>query len=329
MKNLEFIAKIVFIALSAFCLPAFAQEEQPASRSITSLDFKDKRKPAAGGASVKPYNKPISPKRQKAIAAISNPKRRYNLVKRITAKKIVTTASKSGSPAKPAFKIEELGVTFWRLRPASPDDEGALLFPVLLGDKTENWTAGRVASMTEFQKGDRVRFTIESSRSGFFYIVNREFYADGTTGEASIIFPTLRTRGSNNKVSVGSLIDIPSAAEQVPYFTIKPRRADYAGEELIVLILPNELPNFEKGLRAQPLKREVLEKWFADWETPIDVYDAADGADTAYTEAEARAANTTSRDLTQEEPLPQTIYRVSLKQNAPLLAAIRMQAKTP
>ncbi len=329
MKNLEFIAKFFLITLCAFCIPAFAQDQQSVPRSITSLDFKDKRKPAAGGASVKPYNKPISPKRRKAIAAVSNPKRRYNLVKRTTAKKTVAGTSKSNTPAKPVFKTEELGVTFWRLRPAAPDDEGAPLFPVLLGDKTENWTAGRVASTTEFQKGDRVRFSIESSRSGFLYIVNREFYADGTTGEASIIFPTLRTRGGSNKVSAGSLIDIPSAAEQVPYFTIKPRRADYAGEELIVLILPNELPNFEKGLRAQPLKREILEKWFADWETLIDIYDAADGVDTAYTEAEAQAANTISRDLTQEEPLPQTIYRVSLKQNAPLFAAIRMQAKMP
>ncbi|MDQ3130220.1 MAG: DUF4384 domain-containing protein [Acidobacteriota bacterium] len=328
MKNLKFITKIFLITLSVFCIPVFAQDEQPASRSITSLEFKAKR-PTAGGASAKSFAKPTTPKRRKAIAAISDPKRRYNLVKRIPAKKIISTTPKGNNPAKPVFKTEELGVTFWRLRPAAPDDEGAPLFPVLLGDKTENWTAGRVASTTQFQKGDRVRFTVESSRSGFLYIANREFYADGTTGEANIIFPTLRTRGGSNKVSAGSLIDIPSATEQVPYFTIKPRRADYAGEELIVLILPNELPNFEKELRAQPLKREILEKWFADWETLIDIYDAADGADTAYTEAEAQAANTTSRDLTQEEPLPQTIYRVSLKQNAPLFAAIRMQTKTP
>ena len=328
MKNLKFITKIFLITLSVFCIPAFAQDEQPASRSITSLDFKAKR-PTAGGASAKSFAKPTTPKRRKAIAAISNPKRRYNLVKRIPAKKIINPTAKDNNPAKPVFKTEELGVTFWRLRPAAPDDEGAPLFPVLFSDKTENWTAGRVASTTQFQKDDRVRFTVESSRSGFLYIANREFYADGTTGEASIIFPTLRTRGGDNRVKAGSLIDIPSATEQVPYFTIKPRRAGYAGEELIVLILPNELPNFEKGSRAQPLKREILEKWFADWETLIDIYDAADGADTAYTEAEAQAANTTSRDLTQEEPMPQTIYRVSLKQTAPLFAAIRMQAKTP
>ncbi len=175
MENLKFITKIFLITLTVFCIPVFAQDEQPASRSITSLDFKSKR-PAAGGASVKPFNKPTTPKRRKAIAAISDPKRRYNLVKRIPAKKIISTTPKGNNPAKPVFKTEELGVTFWRLHPANPDDEGAPLFLVRVGDKIENWTAGRVASTTQFQKGDRVRFTVESSRSGFLYIVNRDFH---------------------------------------------------------------------------------------------------------------------------------------------------------
>ena len=220
-------------------------------------------------------------------------------------------------------------MTFWRLRPFSKDDEGAPLFPVRLNDKTENWTAERVGSATQFNKGDRVRFTIESSRSGFLYIVNREFYTDGTSGKANVIFPTLRTRGGNNRVEAGSLIEIPAANDSVPYFKITPRRADYAGEELIVLILANQLPNFTTGLQAQPVSPENLAKWFDDWESLIDIYDAADGQGTAYTETEAQAANTTSRDLTQEEPLPQTIYRVSLKPNAPMFVAIRMQAKMP
>jgi len=326
MKNLKFITKVFLITLSVFCVSAFAQDDQPASRSITSLDFKAKRKSTAG---VKSNNKPTTPKRRNAIAAITNPKRRYNLVKRVPAKKIVKPIPTGKNQAKPVFKTEELGVTFWRLRPITPDDGGAPLFPVWLADKTENWTAGRVASTTQFKKDDRVRFSIESSRSGFLYIVNREFYADGKSGEAKIIFPTLRTRGGDNRVSAGSLIEIPAATDSVPYFTIKPHRADYAGEELVVLILPNELPNFTTVLRAQPVSPEVLAKWFDDWESLIDIYDAADGEGTAYTKTEAQAANTTSRDLTQEEPLPQTIYRVSLKQNAPMFVAIRMQAKMP
>jgi len=87
MKNLKFITRIFLITLSAFCISAFAQDDEQASRSITSLDFKAKRQPAAGGASVKPFSKPTTPKRRNAVATITNPKRRYNLVKRIHAKK--------------------------------------------------------------------------------------------------------------------------------------------------------------------------------------------------------------------------------------------------
>ncbi|MGI8883484.1 MAG: DUF4384 domain-containing protein [Pyrinomonadaceae bacterium] len=315
MKNLKFVTQIFLIIFSFFCISVFGQDEQPAERSITSLDFKAKRKPTASSGSVKPKNL----ERRKAIAVITNPKRRYNLVKRIPAKKAI----------KVAFKTDELGVTFWRLRPFSKDDEGAPSFPVLLNGKTENWTAGRVASATQFRKGDRVRFTVESSRSGWLYIVNREFYADGTSGEAKLIFPTSQTRGGDNRVKAGSLIDIPPAAEDFPYFNVNPKRKNYAGEELIVLILPDKLPNFEVDEKAQSVNREKLEKWFADWQTQVDVYDAEDGADTAYTEAEAEAANNISRDLTREEPLPQSIFRIRLKENAPLFITLRMQVTVP
>ncbi len=318
MKNLKFITNAFLFIILACSISAFAQDDESASRSIISLDFKAKRKPKDPGAAIKPSAKP-NVRRQKAVAVITNPKRKYNLTKRITVKKITKP-----TPVKP--KTEELGVTFWRLRETTEDDEGAPLFPVRVGQKTEDWTAERVASSTLFNKGDRVRFTVESSRTGYLYIANREFYTDGTSGTASVIFPTLRTRGGNNRVQAGSLIEIPSASDAVPYFTIKPRREDYAGEELIVLILPNELPNFEKGLRAQPVTPENLMKWFADWESLVDIYDAEDGIGTAYTEVEAQVANTASRALTQEEPLPQTIFRVLLKPNAPMFVAFRMNA---
>jgi Domain of unknown function (DUF4384) len=321
MKNLRFITGIFGLMLSVFCVSVLGQDDFPGSRSITSLDFKNNRKPKDPGAAIKPSAKP-NVQRQKAIAVITNSRRKYNLIKRIAVKK--STGQKIIKP-----KVEELGVTFWRLRPFETNDEGAPLFPVRVGEKFQDWTAERVASSTNFKKGDRVRFTVESSRTGYLYIANREFYTDGTTGAANIIFPTLRTRGGNNRVEAGSLIEIPSASDSVPYFTIKPRRTDYAGEELIVLILPNELPNFEKTLRAQPVTPENLTKWFADWESLVDVYDAEDGIGTAYTEIEAIAANAASRSLTQEEPLPQTIFRVSLKPSAPMFVAFRMNAENP
>lgn len=313
MKTLKFVTQILLITLCVFCISAFAQDEPPAERSITPLDFKTKRKAPPRRGRVTPTNS----NRRKAIATITNPKRRYKLVKRIPSNKI-------------AFEPEELGVTFWRLRPVSKDDEGAPLFAVRLeNNKVENWTAGRVASTTQFRQGDRVRFTVESPRSGWLYIVNREFYTDETSGKAKVIFPTSQTRGGNNRVESGSLIDVPPASEDFPYFDVNPKGENYAGEELIILILPNKLPNFVISREAQSVDPENLKKWFSDWQRTVDVYDAEDGADTAYTRDEAEAAKSASRDLTREEPLPQTVFRVHLKKDAPLLVTLRMQVTVP
>jgi hypothetical protein len=230
--------------------------------------------------------------------------------------------------AAPVLKSEELGVTFWRLRPVKDADGDVPTFPVKVGSGTQNWAAERVKSSTRFNPGDRVRFTIEASRTGFLYIADREVYADGTYGDAELIFPTLRTRSGDNRVSAGTLVEIPGSNDSVPYFTIQPRRADYVGEELIVVITPTEMADVEKSLRPQPIPRERLDKWYA-WQMGADVYDADDGEGIAYTRAEADVAENTSRSLTREEPLPQTIYRLNIPKDMPLFVIIRLEAASP
>ena len=324
-KN-NLLKQVIFFTgcLLIFVNPAWSQtDEEPASRSITSLDFQAQRpKTASVKAGVSTLPKVTSARRKKNIAVVANAKRRYKLINRVAALKPKVAAN-----VKQILKNEELGVTFWRLRPLEADETDAPTFPVLINSGTENWTAERVGSATTFQKGDRVRFTVESSRSGFLYIVNREFYADGTTAEADLIFPTLRTRGGDNRVAAGSLIEIPASSDSVPYFTIKPRRADYAGEEIAVIISPVKIPDIEIGLRAQKINREIVGKWLKDWGATVDIYDAEDGEGVAYTTNEAQAAGVQSRALTQEEPLPQTIYRVQARADAPLAVVFRMNAK--
>jgi len=330
------------ICLFAITNLTWSQEtNDAASRSINSLDFQAQRPKtvgakAGGGASSKSATKVSNARRRKNIAVVSNARRRYNLVKRIAAVKPkisppIKTGDSTKNPgnANPPLKNEELGVTFWRMRPLESDEEDAPTFPVKINNQTENWTAERVGSTTKFQKGDRVRFTIESSRSGFLYIVNREFYADGTSAEADLIFPTLRTRGGDNRVTAGSLIEIPASSDSVSYFTVKPKREDYAGEEILVIISPQKIPGIEPGLRAQTITRAKVQKWLEDWGATVDIYDAEDGEGIAYTTNEAEASTTQSRALTQEEPLPQTIYRVQARADAPLLVPFRMLAKTP
>ena len=53
--------------------------------------------------------------------------------------------------------------------------------------------------------GQRVRLSIESARTGYLYVINRELYADGSTGEPYLIFPTTRLHRGDNKVTIGRI----------------------------------------------------------------------------------------------------------------------------
>lgn len=341
MKKSKNITYAILPIILFFVSTSFAQSDDTNTRSITSTDFQAQR-PKNGeknSASMKVTTTTniTNAKRRKNIAVVTNPKRRYNLVKKIPTKMTTTAATtgkiitnKTTATVKQTnpktLKTEELGVTFWRLRPIGADDDDAPVFSVKINNQAEDWTAERVGSATKFRKGDRIRFTIESSRTGYLYIVNREVYADGTAGQAEIIFPTLRTRGGDNRVSAGSLIEIPASTDSVPYFTVKPRREDYAGEELVVIITPEKLDGIGINLRALAITDEMLQKWLGDWSAEVEIFDAEDGEGIAYTAAEAQAANSQSRALTQEEPLPQTIYRVRIGADFPLVVPFQMQA---
>ena len=322
------------IVLVIFCVIAFSaavrgqNTDDDTDRSITSLDFQNQRPTASAKAGIgnvsKSATKSPKGKRSDKIAVISSSRRRYGLVKKIVvANPNIATIKKSKSLP----KNEELGVTFWRMRPPRADEDDAPTFAVQTKNGNEKWTAERVASTTRFQKGDLVRFSVESSRTGFLYIINREFYTDNSKGGAKIIYPTLRTRGGDNRVVAGSLIEIPAASEPSPYFMVNPKKSNYAGEEIIIVISPIKFENINLELRAQSISSDELKKWLADWATTVDVYDADDGEGIAVTKSETETDG--ARELTREEPLPQTIYRVKTAGDVPLVVSFQMNARTP
>ena len=328
-KHLLF-GRIFLLTLILFGAAVFVHaQDDTASREISSLDFKNQRQKPVSGSPKITLPKNATPKQRKNIVVITNKRRKYNLVKRIpTPAKIVVKVNPKDPQPKIIRKVEQIGVTFWRLRPIVADDGEVPIFSVKVGDGRADWTAERVNSTTRFKTGDRVRFTIESSRSGYLYIINREYYTDGTTGAANIIFPTLRTRGGENRVGAGSLVDVPASTDSVPYFTIKPKRADYAGEEIVVLITKEKMP-FETRMKPIALDSAQLLRWSNDWGAIVDIYDAEDGEGIPMTNTEMVTAQTSSRSLEQEEPLPQTIYKVQISGEMPLFVPFRMSAVTP
>jgi hypothetical protein len=45
------------------------------------------------------------------------------------------------------------------------------------------WTPQRIEADTPLKVGERVRLSIESPRTGYLYVIDREQYADGSYGE--------------------------------------------------------------------------------------------------------------------------------------------------
>jgi hypothetical protein len=221
----------------------------------------------------------------------------------------------------------EIGVTIWRLRPSAGHETGARVL-VMENAQTTQWTPERVEADTPLRVGDRVRISIESPRSGYLYVVDREQYADGSFGEPFLIFPTLRTRGGDNEVRPGKLIDIPAQEDRPNYLTLAPTpgRNDQVAEVLNIIITPQPL----EGLRIteQPLKIASSEvaRWERSWSSEVERFEMEGGAGTPWSRVEKEASSLSStRLLTQEEPTPQTIYRVASRSGNTLLVTVPLR----
>ena len=217
---------------------------------------------------------------------------------------------------------EEIGVTVWRLRPSQSSDVGARVV-VLDGLRQTEMTPERIEADTPLNIGDRVRLAIESPRPGFLYIIDREQYADGSFGEPMLIFPTLHTRGGDNRVAPGRLIDIPAQEDQYSYFTAQPtgNRRDQIAEVLTVILVTQPLP---VQIGVQPLKMTSTQVagWEKIWGGTAERLELVDGAGRTWTNEEKAAGAAQGRQLTQTGPPPQTVYRVARKAGGPLLVTV-------
>jgi hypothetical protein len=220
---------------------------------------------------------------------------------------------------------EEIGVTVWRLRPSRANDEGGRVL-VLDGLKQAQYTPERIEADTPLNIGDRVRITIESPRPGFLYIIDREQYADGSLGEPVLIFPTMRTRGGDNRVMPGKLIDIPAQEDQYSYFTAQPAgdRRDQTAEVLTIILVPQPLP-LQIGDQPLKLAGKEIAGWEKLWGGAAERLELVGGAGRIWTNEEKLAGAANGRQLTQGGPPPQTVYRVARKTGGPLLVTVPLR----
>jgi hypothetical protein len=243
-------------------------------------------------------------------------------------KRVSKSAGESESALPPGAAYAQLGVTLWRFRPATSADKTKELVEEDDGPATE-WTLERIEEGTPLTPGQRVRLSIESlSRDGYLYVIDREQYADGTLGDPLLIFPTRKTADSN-RVKAGQLIYIPSATGK---FRIKPSEGSkgHIGEAVIIIVAPKPLINDDQlGPRAIKIPRQQLESWEAEWGRIATKFEMEGGAGQAMTRTEQTVGSDSSQMLTQDDPAPQTVYRVATKPDRPIIVTVPLKFARP
>ena len=246
------------------------------------------------------------------------PANRRTVYRRTSAQSVV--ASK-------ADELSQLGLTIWRLRAATAVDPNVR---IIVQKETESveLIPERVPANAPLRMGENIRFSFESPQTGYLYVIDREVYADGSFSEPVLIFPTTRTRKGDNKVEAGKLIEIPAQEDRPNYFTLQMSRlnnSSQTGEVLTVIVTPKPLEGLTIGPKALPLTNEQVQQWEQQWGAQTETLDLAGGAGKTWTKAEQEAGASGMRYLTQEDPEPQTIYRVAVKAGAPLLVKVGLR----
>jgi hypothetical protein len=218
------------------------------------------------------------------------------------------------------------------MRPAKETDSGPG-FSILQNGKTVVLTPERIEGTAPVSLGNRIRISIESPRTGYLYVINREQYADGTTGKPALIFPTLRVRGGDNTVVAGRLVDIPDANDGQPFFTLtshqKAGEPAILGELITVLVTEKPLAGISPARTALPLDSALVEKWEDEWSGDVVELLEMNGGEGKTWTTEEKMAGEATRSLTQEDPTPQTIYRVVSKPSEPVMLTVQLLYGTP
>lgn len=219
-----------------------------------------------------------------------------------------------------------VGVTLWRYRSSRSQDAPAIRMLVheSEGGKDEDYTPERCEANTALHVGQKIRLSIESARPGFLYVVDREQYADGSFGDAELIFPTLRTRHGDNRVEAGQVIDIPAHDDRPGLLTIMRRLPGLVGEELTIVVSAQPIARLRIGRDALPIAREQLAGWKTNWSAPIRQLEESGQAGKNLTPAE-KAATERGSPLTNADALPQTMYQVQARPGNPLLVTVPLK----
>lgn len=298
LKSSRSVTRVAALAV-AFCLTnslslIFAQDQDNTSRRIWPPNFRPAATRPAPAPKTSRYKRTTPALRKKGTPSVSTPD-------------------------------AVVGVTVWRLRPSEDADDAR----VLVKKSGKNWTPERVEAATKFSEGQALRLSIEVPRDGYLYVIDRERYANGSFSDPYLIFPH-DTASDENKVTPGRVVEIPNQSDDQAYFEVKSLRAGgqspQTAEVLTMIVTPEPLKDLPKRAAGDnsslPIPKATVERWEKEWGAQVEQLELEDGVGRVYTTAEQAAGGSPTNRLTQEDPLPQTIFRVAVKPGKPLLVKL-------
>jgi hypothetical protein len=122
-------------------------------------------------------------------------------------------------------------------------------------------------------------------------------------------------------------VEIPSSGDKPPYYTLRRSRDDHDGEALTVIVSDKPLPGLTIGRSALRISSEQFATYEKQWGAMTQQLELDKGAGKAMSKAE-KAAASGRESLTQDDSMPQTIYRVVTKPDQPLLITIPLSIRT-
>ncbi len=305
----------ILSAALAAALPLAAQEE--ARQIFDSYFARSRQQDSQTAGSAKPEYQPAGgPKTVPGAGGVAGPGG-------VRSQGAVGTKTKGTASARPAAGAA-LGVTLWRMQPSQPGD-GARLLVQAVGKGSGQATPHRIEADDVLTGDDQFRLSVEVPAGGFLYVVDQEASASGGLGEPYLIFPTRGTRGGDNRVVGGQLVEIPAQSDPQPVFVVQKDKADYAGEHLTVILTPQQIPGLTLSGVALRLPRQTFESWLAQYGSPYRHFELAGGKGKAWTTPEKQAGESAARLLKQSDPAPQTVFFFPERAGKAMLATLDLK----
>lgn len=272
-------------------------------------------------------------------AAAPKPKPRTGSYKRVTSPPATTNPIETAEQG-------SLGVTIWLLRPAAeikqiapgqteqgrgnePQNAGEIARVLVRKKNGQNaeMVAERVEANTAFSVGQQLRLSVEVPRDGYLYVIDREQYADGTLSDPYLIFPS-NPQSNENRVSAGRIIELPNGEAVFEVAQFNDNGKKLTGEALTFIVSPRPLEGLPRAQADDgpiPLPKAQVETWESKWGTQVEQLELQNGAGKYRTRSEQQATTNANQKLTQDDPLPQTVFRVTAKPGNPFLVKLPLK----